>query len=291
MMATSPVLRLMRPTHWTKNLAVFAGVVFGGRLGEPWAILIDAAAFVILSAASSAIYILNDLADVEYDRAHPRKRHRPIASGEVTPATARSVATVLGGGALLSSLALGATTFWCVFAYVALNLLYSIRLKHIVLVDVICIALGFALRVLIGIYALGDLPTAWIVLCGFFLALFLGFGKRRAEVGESGTESSSRPVLERYDTSVLDSLLDGSATMAILAYSLFTATSGKNPSLVVTVPIVYFAITHYRRLLSTSGHGADPVEILLGDRLIQGCLVLWLLVFVAISYGELHFFR
>ncbi len=284
------LIRLIRPTHWTKNLAAFAGAIFGGRIGQPWALATDFCVFVVFSMASSAVYILNDLCDVEYDRVHPTKRFRPIASGEVSRGTAAAIGAVLAALSILGSYFLGLGTWLCVLGYLSMNALYSIRLKHVLLVDVICIAIGFALRVLAGVYALGDLPTAWIVICAFFLALFLAFGKRRAELGEASDDIESRPVLNRYDARFLDSLLDGSATTAILTYALFTASSGKNPSLIVTTPIVYFAVTYYRRLLQTSSEGAQPEQILLNDRVIQGCVVAWLLTFIIIWYGDLRFF-
>lgn len=287
----SALVRLVRPTHWTKNLTAFAGVIFGGRLGEPWAIATDFAVFVALTMASSAVYIMNDIYDVEFDRAHPTKRTRPIASGEVSIGTASLVGGLLAALALVGSLFLGLGAFVCILTYLVMNALYSVKLKHVMLIDVMCIAMGFALRVLAGVYALGDLPTAWIVLCGFFLALFLGFGKRRGELGQQQGDADARPVLYGYDRALLDSLLDGSATTAILTYALFTATSGKNPSLIITVPIVYYAITYYRRLLQTSGQGTEPEQILLRDRVIQACVVVWLLSFVLISYGDLHLFR
>lgn len=287
----APLVRLLRPTHWTKNLTAFAGVIFGGRLAEPWAIVVDFAVFVILSLASSAVYVMNDICDVEFDRAHPTKKDRPIASGEVSLAGAKTLAWVLAILALVSSFLLGLGTGLCVVVYLAMNVAYSTRLKHVLLIDVMCIATGFALRVLAGVYALGDLPTAWIVLCVFFLALFLGFGKRRGELEQQTSDAQARPVLYGYDRSLLDSLLDGSATTAILTYALFTATSGKNPSLIVTVPIVYYAITYYRRLLQTPGQGTEPEMILLRDRVIQVCVIAWLASFVVISYGNMHFFR
>lgn len=287
----SPVVRLLRPSHWTKNLTAFAGVIFGGRLLEPWAIALDFAVFVVLSLVSSAVYIMNDIYDVEFDRAHPTKRDRPIASGEVSVAQARTLAWTITAVALVSSFFLGLGTALCVIVYLLMNVLYSAKLKHVMLIDVMCIATGFALRVLAGVYVLGDLPTAWIVLCVFFLALFLGFGKRRGELEQQEADADARPVLYGYDRALLDSLLDGSATTAILTYALFTATSGKNPSLIVTVPIVYYAITYYRRLLQTPGQGTEPELVLLRDRVIQGCVAAWLISFVIISYGDLHFFR
>ncbi len=286
-----PLLRLLRPTHWTKNLSAFAGAIFGGRLDEPWAVWTDFGVFLVLSVASSAVYVFNDLADIEHDRAHLTKRRRPLAAGEVAPSTARLVGGLLLVLALGSSAWLGGSVLACVLAYLVLNFFYSKSLKHVVLVDVVCIALGFALRVLAGIYALGDLPTVWIILCTFFLALFLAFGKRRAELLDAEEDPQARPVLGGYDRRFLDSLLDSSATTVILTYALFTATSGKNPSLIVTVPIVYYAILHYRRMLQTTGQGAAPEQVLLHDRVIQICIGVWLATFLVISYGDLHFFR
>ena len=290
-MTLPPLLRLTRPSHWTKNLTAFAGVIFGNRLGEPWAIGLDFAVFLVLILASSAVYIANDLVDIDRDRQHPTKKRRPLASGEVQPTTATTLAWALAVAAIAGSWLLGAAVWVCVLLYLAINVAYSRWLKHIVLADVLCIAIGFALRILAGIYVLGDLPTAWIILCGFFLALFLGYGKRLAEIKNNAADSGARPVLERYDRNFLESLVDGSALASILSYALFTATSGKNPSLIVTVPLVYIAITYYRRLLETSTEGSEPEGILLGNRVIQGCIALWLLTFILISYGDLHFFR
>lgn len=292
MSALPPLLRLLRPQQWTKNLAAFAGVIFGGRLGEPGSILLDLLVVVTFTAASAATYVFNDLRDVEYDRRHPTRRLRPLASGEVDRGSALKLAAILALGALVLALLLGRATFLCLALYLAINVLYSSGLKHVPLLDVTCIAMGYVLRVLAGIYVLGDMPTAWITLCTFFLALFLGFSKRRSElVASSSPNGDSRPVLRGYGRDILDSLLSGSAIMAVMSYAMFTATSGKSPTLIVTVPIVYYAITHYTWLVLQEDRGEEPDQILLRDRTIQISIVLWLLCFVAIFYGHVTLFR
>lgn len=287
-----PLLRLLRPQQWTKNLAAFAGVIFGGRITEPGSIALDLLVALTFVAASSATYVFNDLRDVELDRQHPMRRLRPLAAGEVERATAQRLGLALGAGALLVALGLGGATFLCLAAYLLINFLYSAGLKHVPLLDVTCIALGYVLRVLAGIYVLGDVPTAWITLCTFFLALFLGFSKRRSELVAGATpDGGSRPVLREYGRDILDSLLNSSAVMAVMSYAMFTATSGKSPTLIVTVPIVYYAITHYTRLVLHEDRGEEPDQILLRDRTIQVSILLWLVCFIAIFYGHVSLFR
>jgi 4-hydroxybenzoate polyprenyltransferase len=287
-----PLLRLLRPQQWTKNLAAFAGVIFGGRITEPGSILLDLLVVVVFTAASAATYVFNDLRDVDYDRQHPVRRRRPLAAGEVERGVATRTALVLALGAVLVAALLGKATLLCLLLYLAINTLYSSALKHVPLLDVCCIAMGYVLRVLAGIYVLGDMPTAWITLCTFFLALFLGFSKRRSElVTATVPHEDSRPVLRGYQRDVLDTLLNGSAIMAIMSYAMFTATSGKNPTLIVTVPIVYYAIMHYTRLVLQEDRGEEPDQVLLRDRTIQISILLWLACFVAIFYGHVTLFR
>ncbi len=287
-----PLLRLLRPQQWTKNLAAFAGVIFGGRITEPGSILLDLLVVVMFTAASAATYVFNDLRDVEYDRQHPVRRRRPLAAGEVERGTAVRLAAVLTGSALILGLLLGKATFLCLALYLLINFAYSSGLKHVPLLDVSCIAMGYVLRVLAGIYVLGDMPTAWITLCTFFLALFLGFSKRRGElVTSTVAHEDSRPVLRGYGRETLDTLLNSSAIMAVMSYAMFTATSGKSPTLIVTVPIVFYAIMHYTRLVLQEDRGEEPDQILLRDRTIQVSIVLWLVAFIAIFYGHLTLFR
>lgn len=287
-----PLLRLLRPRQWTKNLACLAGVIFGGRLMQPQAVLLGLVAALTFVLASSVAYIVNDLSDRASDRQHPTKAARPLAAGEVSVWTAVLLAGALALAALGLARALGPATLGCVATYLGTNVLYSVWLKRMVLLDVALIAIGFVLRVLAGIYVLGDVPTVWIVLCSYFLALFLAISKRRAEVlARTPNGRSYRPVLDDYSPELLDALLDSSATMTVMSYALFTATSGKNSSLIVTVPIVYYATMYYRRLVLTEGLGEEPDHVLLTDRTIQVSVALWLACFVLIFYGHVNLFR
>jgi len=223
-------LRLLRPHHWTKNLACLAGVLFSGRFVDTGADERALWTFGVFCAASSAAYALNDVFDRERDRRHPRKRLRPVASGAVSVPAAVGVGAVLAATALAGAWALGFPVLACLLFYVANNLAYSAGLKHLPLFDVLSIAMGFVLRLLAGVYVVGELPTTWITLCAFFLALFLGFGKRRAELGALGEQTNDqRPVLAQYTLSYLDYLLNSSAVMAVICYALFTTSPEKNP--------------------------------------------------------------
>ncbi|MBW4496353.1 MAG: decaprenyl-phosphate phosphoribosyltransferase [Oscillatoria princeps RMCB-10] len=289
---TPHVLKLLRPHQWTKNLFCLAGVIFGGRLFQPAAIIIACAVVAIFSAAASAMYIFNDIQDIERDRQHPKKRFRPLASGKVSVSAAAFIALFLALVALTGAYYFGLATLACLALYVAVNFAYSLKLKHLPLLDVSCIAVGFVLRLLAGVYALGDKPTAWIALCTSFLALFLGFAKRRCELFDLGDkENSQRPVLSHYTVPYLDSLVNSTATMTVMCYALFTATSGKNPSLVVTVPVVHYAIMHYKHLVMVRAGAEEPDRIVLQDSRIKLSIVIWLISYLVIFYGNLHFFR
>jgi len=223
---------------------------------------------------------------------HPRKRSRPLASGAVSVRAAAVLGTGLSLGALLGAWALGLSTLLCVVLYVANNLLYSVFLKHIAILDVLSIAFGFVLRLVAGVYVLGELPTAWVVMCTLFLAIFLGITKRRAELHSiGGQEALQRPVLSDYSIIYLDNLLSTAASMTILSYALFTVESGKNPTLILTLPIVYYAIMHYKRLVMVSEYGEEPDKILLKDRLIPGLILLWLVTYFVIEYSGIRLLR
>jgi 4-hydroxybenzoate polyprenyltransferase len=287
---TTPVLRLLRPHHWTKNLLVFAGVVFGGRLSEPGSWALAAWTFVLFCMASSAVYAVNDVVDRHRDALHPIKRSRPLPAGEIRSGTAWLLGVALGGSALVGAWILHGGTFVCMALYLGINLAYSAALKHVALLDVMAIALGFVFRLLAGIYVLQDLPTSWIVLCTFFLAVFLGFAKRRAELvgllgrGSAGEgEPDQRPVLVDYSLEYLDGVLGASATMAVLCYALFTVTADKNHFLIATVPVVYYAVLHYKRMAMVHASGEEPERILLSDPRIPLSILVWVVLYVVIE--------
>jgi len=247
--------------------------------------------FLAFCFASSSVYILNDFLDREKDRLNPRTAGRPLASGALPLwlAGAAFVGLLLAAGGL--SLYLGAASAGILAAYTAMNVLYSVRIKEIVIADVICIALGFVLRVMLGVYAVGARPTPWIVLCMFFLALFLGFAKRKSELASVGTASGrTRPVLSKYGASYLDTLLTMSSTMAILCYATFTVASNKNPSLVVTVVPVVYCVYRYMLQVIVHAKGESPDRLLLSDRRLWLGITCWLVSYVAISYGDIRIF-
>ncbi len=281
-----------RPYQWIKNLACFAGLVFSGRLFERGVFLQSILAFAAFCLASSAVYLLNDVVDRDLDRKNPSKRHRPVASGQVPVAWALAASALLAGGGLGICCWLAPICSVLLGLYLALNLAYSLRLKHTVLLDVVIIAFGFVLRVLLGVYAVEVTPTSWIVLCMFFLALFLGFAKRRGEMHILGEDQPlRRPVLSRYRIGYLDLLLGMTATLAILCYALYTVTGHRgNASLVVTVPLVTYGVARYMLLVTVDGEGEAPEKLLVTDRLLLGTGALWVVCCVLIIYTKIELF-
>ncbi len=318
------LIKLLRPHQWTKNLFCFAGVIFGGRLFQPHAIALAVITVIIFSAMASAVYIFNDIQDFEQDRRHPKKRFRPIASGKIRIKIAFFIALFLATISLVGAYHLGLPTFTCILLYAINNIVYSLTLKNILLFDVGSIAFGFVLRLLAGIYALGDIPTAWITLCTFSLTLFLGFAKRRTELlallshpmhqqlrdyqenssnlqqtshryylklfYQRGHVNKQRPVLSQYTLPFLDSLLNSTATLTLMCYALFTTASDKNPSLVITVPIVYYAVMHYKWMVTVLAIGEEPDRILLEDHVIKLSLIIWLIAYLGIVYFDIQLF-
>jgi 4-hydroxybenzoate polyprenyltransferase len=285
------LLKALRPRQWIKNTACLAGLIFSGALLQQQAELAALAVTAMFCAAASTIYLFNDLCDRKSDRQNPRTAHRPIASG------ALPVGVAVAGG--LGCLSLGGLLAWhlgpaCAAVlglYLAMNLVYSLWLKHAVLVDVMVIALGFVLRVLAGVYALHAQPTVWIVLCMFFLALFLAVAKRRGELAVLHTPAvSHRPVLAAYTLPFLDALMAVTATMTLACYVLYTVeTPGHNASLIVTVPPVAYGIARY--LLLVMGRGAEAAEELLTrDKGLIAAVLIWVGLCVLVIYGEVHLF-
>lgn len=291
--ATQPglraVIRLLRPRQWTKNLFVLAGVVFSSRALDPHWLGQALLAFAAFCAVSSAVYVINDFFDRKCDRQHPIKRFRPLACGAVSPAS--GVALAVGAAAI--SLALGAlcgrAVVLLLVCYFVTMLAYTTWLKHRVIVDVMVIAAGFILRILVGTEAVHVPASSWIVLCTFFLALFLGFGKRRAEMNTSNVQAANtRSVLSFYSVPMLDRFCNISGTLAIATYALFTLSPGHNPTMLLTTPFVVLGLFRYLYLVEQRGDGEAPETILLRDRGIQVAAVGWSLTCVAILYYGLR---
>jgi 4-hydroxybenzoate polyprenyltransferase len=262
-------VRLLRPVQWIKNTIVFAGLVFARLFDHPDAIARSVLAFVAFCAISSSIYIFNDWRDIERDRHHPTKRGRPLASGAIDPRAALTVAGVLAiGGCVVA-----ATVSWwlllvCV-AYLAIMVMYSVSWKHIVILDVFIIASGFILRAVAGAAAVGVAVSSWLLLCTFFLSLFLGFCKRRNEISTLvGDAEAHRPSLRGYSIPVLDQFIALTAASTLMAYSMYTFVSAfvpRDDSMMLTIPFVAFAVSRYLFLVYGRNLGGSPESVLLRD--------------------------
>ena len=230
--------------------------------------------------------------DRRLDRLNPSKRDRPIASGLVPVSWALAASALLAFGAFGLTLWLVPICSALVGVYLTTNVAYSLRLKNTVLLDVLLIAFGFVLRVLHGVYAIEVKPTSWIVLCMFFLALFLGFAKRRGEMHLIGAaEPFRRPVLSKYRIGYLDLLLAMTAALAILCYALYTVTGHRgNASLVVTVPLVTYGVARYMLLVTVDGEGEAPEKLLVTDRFLLGTAALWVACCALIIYTKIQLF-
>ena len=253
----------LRPRQWTKNLLLFAGIIFAAELGDAgkWAAAITA--FVAYCAASSASYLVNDVRDVASDRLHPVKRARPVARGELDRRRALVLAAALTALALALAAVLGPLSLACMAGFLALQAAYSLRLKTIELVDVIAIAGLFVLRASAGAVAVDVRISEWLLLCTFLLALFLALGKRRAELALDGTRT--RPVLAGYAPGLVDQLLGIVAAATIGAYSAYALTAHESGWLVVTVPFVVYGLFRYLLLLHRRGLGEEPDALLVED--------------------------
>ena len=285
----------LRPWQWTKNLLLFAGVLFSRQLGDGHLVLRAAAGFVAFSLLSGVVYLVNDLADVEADRRHPKKRRRPIASGRLSPAVAWAAGVPILGIVLAISVWLGAGFSIVAWGYFLLNLAYSFGLKHQVLIDVFVIAIGFVMRAIAGVELLrpvspGTGLSPWLLVCTFFGALLLALAKRRREIANRPADvTQQRTVLENYPPALLDGLLLVSAAASLMGYALYTiwpATVAKfgTEALLYTVPLVTYGIFRYLYLVRVSESAEDPSHVLLTDRPLAACVLLYLGAVVVILY-------
>jgi 4-hydroxybenzoate polyprenyltransferase len=287
------LVRAARPKQWVKNAACLAGVVFSDRLLDAPSVGKAALAFAGFSLASSGVYLVNDVFDREADRENPRKRYRPIASGVVPVSWAMAAAVLLLAAALASSVALSPLSRLVLAAYAVTGLAYSYGLKHHVLLDVLVIASGFVLRVLYGVYAIGVKPSSWIVLCMFFLALFLGFAKRRSELNQiSEGGYLRRPVLRGYDLGFLDMSLGMTATMAVVCYALYTVTGRPgNATLVVTVPLVAYGVLRYLLKVMARGAGDEPETDIFCDKVSLAIIFTWAALCASVLHTDVRLFE
>ena len=283
-------IRAMRVYQWTKNLLVFAALIFAKEAFDPQKFLIVLEAFAAFCMAASATYLYNDLSDIEKDRQHPKKRHRPIASGTLSPAAAWTLLLLLFASSMLLSYTLGWRFMLATLAYIALTLAYTMVLKNIIILDVLALAMGFVVRALAGAIALDVKFSSWLVVCTLFLALFLGLSKRRHEVVllEEGA-GSHRAVLQHYSVHYLDQLILIAAGGAIITYTIYTCSPDviKNlgtDKLYITLPFVIYGLFRYLFLVHHKTGGGDPSATLVKDWPLGATVILWGLTCAGLIY-------
>lgn len=290
-----PLIQALRPKQWTKNVLVFAGVIFSQHLFDGPLVLRAALGFAAFSLLSGSVYLLNDLQDLEADRQHPRKRLRPIASGKLPVRAAWVALPFVVAAAAAIAWSLGPSFCLVLGVYLVSNVLYSSRLKHQVILDVFLIANGFVLRAVAGVELLKPVApetqlSPWLLVCTFFGALFLGVSKRRRELSNAGAHATEqRAVLRRYTPELLETMLMVSAATTLMSYALYTiwpATVAKfgTEALLLTVPFVAYGVFRYLYLVRVSELSEDPSQVLLSDRPIQITVLLFLAVATWVLY-------
>jgi len=286
----------LRPAQWTKNLIVFAALLFGQRGSlpaflDPHAIALSLGAFVIFCALSGVVYLINDIADREKDRLHPLKRNRPIASGAVSPGLAMATAAVLAAAALGGSYLLRPAFAGVGLVYVLLQALYSGPLKHVVIIDVLTIAIGFVLRAVAGAVAIDVRIDHWLLILTILLALFLALSKRRHElVLLADGATSHRPILEEYSPYLLDQMIAVVTASTLISYVISTVSAETvqkyhTDSLGLTLVFPLYGIFRYLYLVHQKEGGGSPADMLLNDRPLLACVALWAIAVAAIIYG------
>ena len=285
----APMWTAARPRHWVKNVFVLAPAVFARRLDDPDAMARVLSAFIVFSALSSAVYLINDISDRESDRLHPRKRLRPIASGELGVRAAAILALLLATGALFGAIALGAPFAAVACGYLLQNLAYSLALKRVVILDVMLVAGGFLLRAWGGSVVIGVEMSHWLVLCTGLLALFLGFVKRRQEIAVFQGATEPRPILKEYSMPFLDQMIGVVTASTVLAYALYAFSpevAGKlgTRHMGFTIPFVLFGVFRYLYLVHQRGEGENPTVLVLQDPPLLINVLLWGVVILVVLY-------
>jgi 4-hydroxybenzoate polyprenyltransferase len=284
------ILATLRPQQWVKNFVLFAGLIFSQNLGRLDLVLETLAGFALFCLLSSSAYILNDIVDVESDRKHPLKSARPIAKGEIKISVAVFLFIILAVISLGLSAWLSPLFALTALIYFILNLLYSLYLKHVVIIDVMCIALGFVIRAVAGAVLIGVEISAWLVVCTTLLALFLSFGKRRHELLLLETQATDhRKILSEYSPYFLDQMISVVTASTVVAYAFYTLSPEVEIKLGtghmdLTIPFVLYGVFRYLYLIHQKEGGGSPTRMLLTDKPILVNVILWLVAVVLIVY-------
>jgi 4-hydroxybenzoate polyprenyltransferase len=284
------VLLSLRPAQWSKNLLVFAGLLFGRRLMNPVAVLDAGLAFAVFCGLSGVVYLVNDIADRESDQRHPLKAQRPIASGALSVSTATTVAIGLGAVCLAVAYGVGPALVGVATGYLALQVLYSFVLKDIVIIDVLTIAIGFVLRAVGGAEAVRVDISSWLLVCTILLALFIALAKRRHEIVLlSAGAASHRAILGEYSPYLLDQMIGVVTASTLISYVFYTISPETQAKfgtawLGLTIPFPLYGIFRYLYLVHQREGGGSPADLLLTDRPLLACVALWALTVALIIY-------
>ena len=272
----------MRPRQWSKNLLLYAGIIFAAELDDPQRWIQATAAFAAYCLASSAAYIFNDVRDAAHDRLHPLKRRRPIASGAVRAGRALNIAGILAALAFAIVAPLGWGSLAYMAGFLGLQVAYSLGLKNISLIDVMAISGLFVIRAAAGAEAV-DVPISpWLIVCTALLALFLALAKRRGELASTGAEGPGRPVLSGYSFPLVDQLVSIVAACTIVAYSLYTFEARDGSAMMATIPFVVYGLFRYIQLMHREDLGEEPENVLLTDVPILVTIAGWAITSAAI---------
>ncbi len=286
---SSPYIHQMRPRQYAKNAFIFAPLFFDRQLFNLHALTLTFLGFITLCILSSGVYVLNDIVDVNADRNHPQKKYRPIAAGKISIKNAKIFCVSLFAVAFILAFLLNKLFFILCIIMVIINICYSFKLKHIPLIDIITIGILFIIRVLSGAVLIHvKIFSPWLYIVTFMLALYLGFGKRRAELASiDGAKNETRPVLDGYTVPFLDQLLSIISAVIIISYTLYTFSGPAVPSdyrMLITIPFVVYGIFRYLYLIQVKHQGGAPEEVLFSDRWLQGTIVLYAIFVVYALY-------
>jgi len=283
----------LRVPQWTKNVILFAGLIFSKKIFEGEAFLTVCGSFLAFSLVASSQYVINDFLDREEDALHPEKKSRPLASGELDPGLALVITGIILPISLVFSYVLSPAFFGLVFFYLLFNLLYSKYLKHVVILDVMSISMGFVIRAIAGAVVIHVRFSHWLLLCTFMLSLFWGFSKRRGEILILKEKAKGhRKILEEYSPEFLNLMMGVSATMTLLSYVMYTVSPSTTQALgtenmVYTVPIVVYAVFRSLYIIYIKNMGHDPTKAILTDKAVLFSGILWLLSVLLLVFGNL----
>jgi 4-hydroxybenzoate polyprenyltransferase len=282
------LFRALRPQQWIKNLFVFAPLIFSQNVLNRALVLRSALAFLAFCLISSAVYLLNDLRDIEEDRQHPLKAQRPLASGRLRKSAAVAALATIAPAGFLVALLVNRSFVFIALAYFALQIAYTLWLKHVVILDIFVVASGFLLRVVAGGFAIRVYLSSWLLICTTLLALFLAMGKRRHEIVlMEGHASSHRPILKEYNIYLLDQMISVVTASTLLAYCLYTISEETvakfgTRNLIYTVPFVLYGIFRYLYLIHQKAEGGTPESLIIRDKPLLVAIALWIGVAAAV---------